>query len=718
MDYEEEILYTHVAGALGYIKRNYDSEILSDREQFLAAFAQIAPTLQREKKFLRLAFEEGIVEMYQKAAARELSESRLKDTYETAVQKLEAEAGLTESNAEMIVGWIAPFYEKSSKKAKSNGLVFYGAVITTLLAVITFFLKWFALGGAAAAFNDSSASSSLAGLLVFAFGLAANYHSVSGALAAAMETQPLVGHYFILLCVVIGLFIGLGLASLGCFIRFYVQLFRNRFDSNAGTACAFLAAFLGILALSARIVFAFAVNRAAGLDSFFMITPMPLVTLALGIISLIFIGKYKDDHYRGTALIDIEKPEMNNSLFITMSLAILALPATLLAVYGEPLQTFAGEADYQRPAYSGAAFRDGTFQEDFDNWFSTKYPLRQAMVEAYGALEARAAAMSLDFTLPEPAREEQGYRGNDQVVVGKDGYLYENGYINEYYGFAGRYTETSDGQLAARAAALRGIQEELAGRGVAFLVVITPSKAANLPQYIPEWYLARHTAAPDYVRPYQRFLALLAGEGVFFVDSARVYEAAGLTEIFPKTGTHWTKPAAFATVRALIAAYESQTGTPIRNLAYDSIRQSPDPPGFGSSEQDIFGVAYAGRSNERAKAIVDSAYPYPNVYIVGEDQPGIPHMLIQGGSFNDDIVYYLREYGIVSSVTEFRYNNSENVAIDWAPLLEQTDFVVLEVNEQFVYNMGGSAPVWGLGDFLAYEPGENIIDALYEFLSK
>jgi hypothetical protein len=629
---------------------------------------------------------------------------------------LEAEAGLSESNAEAIAIWIRSFYDKGSETVKANNRRFYAAVMVPLLAVITFFLKWFVLGGSVTA----ATSSSLAGLLVFVFNFAVNQRNVNSAVLTALEAQPLVWHYFVLLCVVIGLFVVLAIVSITYFILFYVRLFKNRFDTEAGSKCAFLAAVLGALALASRIAFVLVVEPqtavSAGEGSFFMITPVPLATLFFGLAAMALIGKYNEGDHRSDMSIVLEKPEMKNTTFVVLSLIILTLPATLLAAYGEPGQTFAGEADYQRPVYSVGAFLSGSFQDDYDNWFSTKYPQRAAMVEAYGALEAWTDTISLDFRQGEAAAEEQGYRGNDQVVVGKEGYLYENGYINEYFGFARRYADTTDEQLEARVAVLRAIQEKLARAGVAFCVVITPSKAAFLPQYIPEWYLAKHIVAPEYVRPYHRFTEMLAREGVFFIDSASVYKETGLVEIFPKTGTHWTKLAAFDTTVAIIKEYERQKGSKTRSIAYDMVWQSSAPPGFGTSEQDIFGVAYAGRSNEEANAIIDSAYFYPDVYATYENEPAIPHMILQGGSFNDDIIYYLSEYSIASSITEFRYNNSEDTDIDWETLIGQTDFVVLETNEQFVYNMGGSAPAWGISDFLASEPGENIIDSLYKYL--
>ena len=427
-------------------------------------------------------------------------------------------------------------------------------------------------------------------------------------------------------------------------------------------------------------------------------------------------------------------------ILISVCSIILVLPLTLLFAAGEAEHNLEGEMDFTRPGFSLAGFFSGDFQSDFENWFSTKYPLRPNIIDIYGRIEVRKddfnfafasaavqpAFMSWDIHVEpgfpeyvlvyEELFEPEGYRGNAQVVIGKNGFLFENGYINEYLGFSPKYTEVTDEQLIDMVTTLKNIQTKLSEKGIAFLVVITPSKASSMPQFIPAWYIARHTAAPGYVRPYTRFLNLLVQQGVYHVDSASLYRAVGLTNTFPKTGTHWTKLAAFETVSAVLKNYETQSGKNIKKLAFDEILSSEEPPGFGNSEKDIFGIVYAGKRNELENAITDELYFWPDAYVINGGNP-IPHVTMQGGSFIDDFVYYFTEYGIVSDITSIRYNNSGNVDSVWAEIINKTDFIIFEVNEQFIHNMGGNAPSFGQNDYLVRSAGSNIIDALKEYLN-
>jgi hypothetical protein len=404
--------------------------------------------------------------------------------------------------------------------------------------------------------------------------------------------------------------------------------------------------------------------------------------------------------------------DIKSIIWILLCAAVFCTPFALLLVTGEAPHDLEGEKDYARPGFTVGGFFSGAFQTDFEHWFSTKYPLRPQVVEIFGALDAgKDMIRFLD--------DAGGFRGSANVVVGKDGYLYENGYINEYFGYAPKYAEVTDAWLSGRAALLKEIQERLTEQGIAFCLVITPSKAGALPEFIPEWYKARYTAPEGYVRPYTRFVSELAQNGVFYIDSAELYRALGLRSLFPKTSTHWSKTAAFETTAAVIAEYARQTGTDIKRLAYNTVLQGTEPPGFGNSETDIFGIVYAGKSGELEQAVRDTAYYWPDVYTVGADKPDMGRVWVQGGSFADDIVYYLSEYGAASGVKSIRYNNGNDPsAIDWGAELDGVTLVLLEVNEQFVHNLGGNGPVFGAADFTAHRPGADILEALRDYLSQ
>ena len=67
-------------------------------------------------------------------------------------------------------------------------------------------------------------------------------------------------------------------------------------------------------------------------------------------------------------------------------------------------------------------------------------------------------------------------------------------------------------------------EEELARRGIAFTVIITPSKASEYEQYIPDWYKAQNTEPDSYVRPVTRLLTMLDERNVNVIDCASYYD--------------------------------------------------------------------------------------------------------------------------------------------------------------------------------------------------
>ena len=316
-----------------------------------------------------------------------------------------------------------------------------------------------------------------------------------------------------------------------------------------------------------------------------------------------------------------------------------------------------------------------------------------------------------EYILPESALvEPDGFLGTDVVIVGKDGYLYEPWYINEYFGYDYAYAYTDDEDILRRVNILKFIQKELAKRNIAFCVAISPSKASAMPQFIPDFYTdARYAVYDDYVRPYVRFVKMLREHGVYFVDSASLFKQIGMTNTFAKTGTHWNKIASFETTIAIMDEFERQTGRKIQRLVFDQIIKKTTPPPFFANEQDIFNIGYAGNRQEMRSAIVDEYYYWHDLYLdVESSDDKIGHTIIQGGSFSGDFVYYFKDKKLATSVTAYYYNNNGKVDVDWGKELGKAEFVLLEVNEQHVYNMGGGVP----GDTTT-----NIIDSLYYWLA-
>jgi len=457
-----------------------------------------------------------------------------------------------------------------------------------------------------------------------------------------------------------------------------------------------------------------------------------------------------------------------NVITAVLFMALILTPAILLFTTGQDKTVLDGEKQYEVPAFSVGSFISAEFQGDFEKWFSTKYPYRANVVSAYRKLQFDTSNIGFDITmlfapkLPaevdpviggdgteiieeitfsssnylytsinerlanRAAVENTGYKGTDQVVIGKSGYCYENGYINELYGYSPKYRNCSDTYLKDRIEKVEYIQKALEKRGIKFIYVITPSKASEYERFIPDWYKAQYTAAENYVRPVDRFVALLKENGINYINSADLYDEVGLDETFPLTGIHWNKPAAVETTVAMLNKYGELAGKPVKNLKTVNVNRSEQPCGYGNPEMDIFNIAYSGL--DTTNAIKDEYYYESRVSLQNEDAETFG-MLIQGGSFCGDFDYYLGTYGIVDKYSRFYYNSwwgdpalnpfGEMGNAAWEEILRDIDCVVFECNEQFICTMGTDAPRWGAEDRVVmdgYSNGNDVYESLYKYL--
>ena len=96
------------------------------------------------------------------------------------------------------------------------------------------------------------------------------------------------------------------------------------------------------------------------------------------------------------------------------------------------------------------------------------------------------------------------------------------------------------------------LQYLLTRKGVAFLLLITPSKAAIYPEYIPR-NLCR--ARPSIKRDYDSFVPLLDRHRINYVDGHVITQQATQIEkalLFCQGGLHWNNLGAYYTARAVI----------------------------------------------------------------------------------------------------------------------------------------------------------------------
>lgn len=138
------------------------------------------------------------------------------------------------------------------------------------------------------------------------------------------------------------------------------------------------------------------------------------------------------------------------------------------------------------------------------------------------------------------------------VILGKDGYLFEERYIEAYYGrdFIGQDS------IDERVAKLRFVQDELAKLGKLVFVVLAPSKGSFYPEKIPQEYHSKKTTTN-----YEGYLKAFKAKGINYIDFSAHFLAQKETSkhvLYPKTGIHWSQYGMYYATDSMLNYVESK----------------------------------------------------------------------------------------------------------------------------------------------------------------
>lgn len=266
------------------------------------------------------------------------------------------------------------------------------------------------------------------------------------------------------------------------------------------------------------------------------------------------------------------------------------------------------------------------------------------------------------------------------ISLGRDDFVFQDYYLQEYC-----LTRTSAEQLEPLVRDMRRLQDACEHFGVAFLLLITPSKAAIMPEYIPPAWLRRYDLRP---RAYHQLVPLLTKHGIHFVDGHALTaqaKAHAPAPIFPKGGIHWGEYGAWVTTNALVAALEAQ-GKSLKSIQHFLPYVTDEPEGEDADVVSLMNL------------VVPWRYPVARMKIEGS--PGFPgrplNATIIGGSFATQVARQLSACGQFSEVEIFNYykkfkwsvvDGIINLArmpvneVDFDREILATDCLVLEANE-------------------------------------
>ncbi len=484
----------------------------------------------------------------------------------------------------------------------------------------------------------------------------------------------------------------------------------------------------------------------------------------------------------------MDKKPNNDALFAkifftVVIFALLVLPAALTLIVGPDNTAMESESATRIEKFSAQTWLDGSFQSNFEAWFSAHYPLRSGIVKSYRQFKydfenTKPVIGMMNFIsgklfkknepkkppvvtdppiirpvgtdehgetiLPETQRSQidiyldpdniysdinfdqmseeiydiDGFHGNNAVYVGKNGYLFEAAYMNEYMGYGEPYTSVTDEGMMRNIEELEYIQDELEKRGITMLYVISSSKADQYADYIPDWYKDANIPAKDYVRPIYRYREMLANSRINYLDSSEYYKQIGLLVTFPKNGIHWNALAAFESTAELLRMYENLTGDRITRLKATGVNYSKTPWTQGNSEVDVFNILYGAVQSDIK--VVDNWYYAPIVDVDAEGARKL-NILIQGGSFTHSIVWNVNAYQ-VGNITQIYYNgfNSHSPWVEgpdaWEYWLEGRDLVIFEATEQQIRGGHADGMDWATASADGNLGHNAVYDSLYQYL--
>lgn len=269
---------------------------------------------------------------------------------------------------------------------------------------------------------------------------------------------------------------------------------------------------------------------------------------------------------------------------------------------------------------------------------------------------------------------------NAYFFLGKEGYWYEKTYTDAYEGvdYEGRQG------VREKVEHLEVIQQELAKRGKTFVLLLAPSKARYVPEFLPDW------CHPGDSTNYATFLEEIQGKNLNIIDVNAWFQAEKATTpypLFPKNGTHWSVYGMYKVVDSLLHYLDGVTGQDLPEVVLDSIwtttwHQDPD--------NDI-------------EWLLNLHYPLPRDYLAyykahyTTEGKWRPKLLTIGDSFWGTFHYknYLTQDCFASSIYWY-YNNT--VYPEKRPRTPedirqvfQADVILLEVTSAHLEGMGWGA---------------------------
>jgi hypothetical protein len=300
-----------------------------------------------------------------------------------------------------------------------------------------------------------------------------------------------------------------------------------------------------------------------------------------------------------------------------------------------------------------------------------------------------------------------GVSGASNIAIGRDGQLFGWEYIDE---FCRRGAPPDGARLDRWADAIAEIAAAATARGKGFAYLISPSKPAHSPQYLPVGLKCPALSRGVAQGKLAPFRAALEQRGAPYVDSAQLMDAERANyaiDLFPRGGTHWNLLGAALALRDATRLLDAgPSGSPVGRFEFDW-RENDFVKGTDRDLLDLLNLYWPDDH-------------YPTAIVEGRGKGGVcaraPRILMVGDSFMRQLIvvsaqtpcpptidywFYMRDdrggFTLARFVTEpGEIGNGARLPADLEQLPQsflQADAIVLEENE---HNIGDTKQVGNL----------------------
>ena len=333
------------------------------------------------------------------------------------------------------------------------------------------------------------------------------------------------------------------------------------------------------------------------------------------------------------------------------------------------------------------SINDGTFQAYLNSVWENEFPGEKFL------LRIRNQILYAINTSP-----------NSNVVIGKEGYLYEPSYIlfeiQSYEPSSDEYFENLGNNLVTLEQLLSENDKEL-------YVFITPSKAHFYKDYIPGRYMfLNNEESYDYTN-YSKLLETLDKNNINYFD-ANNYIQQNLdsntfdSPLFYKSGIHWSHVWGENSANEFLKYINSISKYHLSTAEVTEI-DSNEPV---TPDTDLYSsLNLLTDANEKwydtKFEIVEEGIDHPNIFLRGGSFMGQSlNALIKSGVFGEDVhfensYYFTNQYTYSETLSSFTAYDE----LDLDTLMGQSDILVLEVNEGAISTMS-----WGFIEYLLEHP--------------